>query len=73
MTCAGTLVSFWKVGSHTYRHEGAAAEVDRALRALFAGGFRQVLVRGGTDFTQTKHLDRWDDDPHFSAHGHPKL
>ena len=23
---------------------------------------RQILVRGDTDFTQTKHLDRWDDD-----------
>jgi hypothetical protein len=44
-------------------HEGAAAEVDRALGVCFAGGFRSALVRGDTDFTQTKHLDRWDDDP----------
>ncbi len=44
-------------------HEGAAAEVDRALQVCFQGGFRQVLVRGDTDFTQTKQLDRWDDDP----------
>jgi hypothetical protein len=44
-------------------HEGAAAEVDRAIRVCRQGGFRQVLVRGDTDFTQTKHLDRWDDDP----------
>jgi len=44
-------------------HEGAAAEVDRAIRVCLQGGFRQVLVRGDTDFTQTQHLDRWDDDP----------
>jgi hypothetical protein len=43
-------------------HEGAAAEIDRAIRVCRDGGFRQVLVRGDTDFTQTKHLDRWDDD-----------
>ena len=40
-------------------HEGAAAEVDRALRVCLDGGFRQVLLRGDTDFSQTKHLDRW--------------
>jgi hypothetical protein len=48
-------------------HEGAAAEVDRALAVCFRGGFRKVLLRGDTDFSQTEHLDRWDGDPrvHF--------
>jgi hypothetical protein len=40
-------------------HEGAAAEVDRAIRVCLDGGFRRVLLRGDTDFSQTKHLDRW--------------
>ncbi len=44
-------------------HEGAAAEVDRAVRVCFEGGFRRVLLRGDTDFSQTRHLDRWTDDP----------
>ena len=44
-------------------HEGAAAEVDRCLAVCFRGGFRQVLLRGDTDFSQTEHLDRWDADP----------
>jgi hypothetical protein len=44
-------------------HEGAAAEVDRALRVCFDGGFRSVLLRGDTDFSQTTHLDRWAADP----------
>jgi hypothetical protein len=44
-------------------HEGAAAEVDRALAVCFRGGFRKVLLRGDTDFSQTEHLDRWDSDP----------
>jgi Transposase DDE domain group 1 len=48
-------------------HEGAAAEVDRALRVCLDGGFARVLLRGDTDFSQTQHLDRWTDDPrvHF--------
>jgi Transposase DDE domain group 1 len=41
-------------------HEGAAAQVDRALDVCFRGGFRQVLLRGDTDFSQTEHLDRWN-------------
>jgi hypothetical protein len=43
--------------------EGAAAEVDRALDVCFRGGFRTALLRGDTKFSQTEHLDRWDDDP----------
>src|SRR6202162_704111 len=44
-------------------HEGAAAEVDRALRVCFAGGFRSALFLGDTDCSQTTHLDRWAADP----------
>jgi hypothetical protein len=43
-------------------HEGCPAEVDRALDVCLRGGFRCVLLRGDTDFTQTKHLDRWSAD-----------
>jgi Transposase DDE domain group 1 len=43
-------------------HEGAAREVDRALRVCLAAGFRRVLLRGDTDFSQTAHLDRWNAD-----------
>jgi hypothetical protein len=44
-------------------HEGAAAEIDRARAVCFAGGFRKVLLRGDTDFSQSEHLDRWNADP----------
>ncbi len=43
-------------------HEGAADALDRAVATCLRGGFRSVLLRGDTDFSQTKHLDRWDDD-----------
>lgn len=41
-------------------HEGAAARLDQAIALCRAGGFKGVLLRGDTDFTQTAHLDRWD-------------
>lgn len=44
-------------------HEGAADALDRAKACCFRGGYRKVLLRGDTDFSQTQHLDRWDDDP----------
>ncbi len=58
-------------------HEGAAAEVDRCLAVCFQGGFRRVLLRGDTDFSQTQHLDRWNADPRvrfiFGYNCHPSL
>ncbi|MEL6898409.1 MAG: transposase [Planctomycetota bacterium] len=33
-----------------------------AIKQCRRAGFRKVLLRGDTDFSQTKHLDRWDDD-----------
>jgi hypothetical protein len=57
--------------------EGAAAQVDRALAVCFRGGFRKVLLRGDTKFSQTEHLDRWDADPrvhfHFGYEAKPNL
>jgi Transposase DDE domain group 1 len=44
-------------------HEGAATMVDQATAVCFRGGFRRVLLRGDTKFSQSEHLDRWDDDP----------
>jgi Transposase DDE domain group 1 len=42
-------------------HELAAGFIDRAITLCRTAGFRSVLIRGDTDFTQTRHLDRWDD------------
>jgi hypothetical protein len=44
-------------------HEGAAAEFDRCIQVCLQGGFRRILLRGDTDFSQTAHLDRWNADP----------
>jgi hypothetical protein len=41
-------------------HEGAAAYLDRSIALCRTAGFRSILLRGDTDFSQTEHLDRWD-------------
>src|SRR4051794_37130623 len=41
-------------------HEHAEVYLDKAITLCRQGGFRKITVRGDTDFTQTKHLDRWD-------------
>jgi hypothetical protein len=40
-------------------HEGAADKLDEAIALCRAAGFRSILLRGDTDFSQTTHLDRW--------------
>jgi hypothetical protein len=41
-------------------HEHADVYLDKAIDLCRRGGFRKITVRGDTDFTQTKHLDRWE-------------
>ncbi|QVL29917.1 IS1380 family transposase [Telmatocola sphagniphila] len=41
-------------------HEGAAVELDRALLLCLQAGFRRIVFRGDTDFSQTTRLDGWD-------------
>jgi hypothetical protein len=43
-------------------HEQAAGYFDRAIALCRRAGFRRILLRGDTDFSQTEHLDRWDAD-----------
>jgi len=41
-------------------HEGAHDCFDKAIVLCREAGFKQILLRGDTDFSQTAHLDRWD-------------
>ncbi|HWB44402.1 MAG TPA: IS1380 family transposase [Hyphomicrobiaceae bacterium] len=43
-------------------HEGAAGRLDEAKEVCRAAGFRRIRLCGDTDFSQTKHLDRWHDE-----------
>ena len=42
--------------------EGAAERFDQARTLCRDAGFRRITFRGDTDFSQTRHLDRWDAD-----------
>jgi len=57
--------------------QSAAIYLDRAVDLCRAAGFREMLLRGDTDFSQTEHLDRWDDQPGvrfvFGIDAMPKL
>jgi hypothetical protein len=43
-------------------HEGATERFDQAIVLCRRAGFRHITLRGDTDFSQTGHLDRWDED-----------
>jgi hypothetical protein len=42
-------------------HEHAAEALDKMIELCRQAGFERVTLRGDTDFTQTAHLDRWDE------------
>jgi hypothetical protein len=39
--------------------EGAAARLDQAIELCVRANFRRILLRGDTDFSQTRYLDGW--------------
>ena len=47
--------------ANRHSHEGAAERFDQAITLCRRAGFRSILLRGDTDFSQTRHLDRWND------------
>jgi hypothetical protein len=43
-------------------HEQAAWYFDLSIELCRKAGFRAIRLRGDTDFTQSQHLDRWDEE-----------
>ena len=41
-------------------HDGAAFRFDQSIALCRQAGFKSILLRGDTDFTQTERLDGWD-------------
>jgi len=41
-------------------HENAAEYLDKAIAICRGAGFKSILLRGDTDFSQTAYLDGWD-------------
>jgi Transposase DDE domain group 1 len=42
--------------------EGSAFYYDRAIELCRKGGFKEILLRGDTDFSLTANFDRWHED-----------
>jgi len=49
-------------GGNRPSSEGAAERFDQGIALCRRAGFRSILLRGDTDFTQTHKLDEWDAD-----------
>jgi hypothetical protein len=58
----GEVLSIVNRSGNRPSHEGSPPEADRCMAVCFRGGFRRVMLRGDTDFSQTQHFDRWDAD-----------
>jgi hypothetical protein len=43
-------------------HEGAAEMFDKAIALCREAGYKEIMLRGDTDFCLTGHFDRWTDD-----------
>lgn len=50
-------------GANVGSQQGAADRIDQAVALVKRAGFKQVLLRGDTDFSQTQHLDHWNEQP----------
>jgi hypothetical protein len=44
-------------------HEGAAPQLDECIALCRGAGFQRIRLRGDTDFSQLRHLDRWHEQP----------
>jgi hypothetical protein len=47
-------------GGNRPSQERADVFLDKAIALCRRAGFRSILLRGDTQFSQTRHLDRWD-------------
>jgi hypothetical protein len=56
----GEPLSLVNRGGNRPSHEGSAERFDQAITLCREAGFRKILLRGDTDFSSTRHLDRWD-------------
>lgn len=48
-------------GGNRPSHEGAGEWMDKAFGLCRRAGFKKILARGDTDFSQTDRLDGWDE------------
>ena len=64
MTLANTreVLYLWNRPGNRPSHERAYMFFDRSIDVCRRAGFRKIRMRGDTDFSQSRHLDRWHND-----------
>ena len=64
VTLANTreVLYLWNRPGNRPSHERAYVFFDRSIDLCRRAGFRKILMRGDTDFSQSRHLDRWHND-----------
>ena len=64
VTLANTreLLYVWNRPGNRPSHERAYIFFDRSIDLCRRAGFRKILMKGDTDFSQSRHLDRWHHD-----------
>jgi len=64
VSLANTQEPLWILNRSGNRpsHENAAHLLTESIALVRRAGFKDVLLRGDTDFSQTEHLDGWDAD-----------
>jgi len=50
------------LGANRPSHEGAPCSFDRSIALCRKAGWKQIRLRGDTDYALTGHFDRWDED-----------
>lgn len=58
----GEVLSLENHAANRPSHEGVIPRFDQAIELCRRGGFRDILLRGDTDFSITTEFDRWNDD-----------
>lgn len=57
----GEVLSIVNRSGNRPSHEGAANEADRSIDLCRQAGFRRIVLRGDTAFSQSEKLDEWDE------------
>lgn len=58
----GEVLRLINRGGNSHSARGASVPADQAIELCKKAGFRQILLRGDTAFTQSSQLDRWDEE-----------
>ncbi|MCR9075145.1 MAG: IS1380 family transposase [bacterium] len=64
VSLANTQEPLWILnrGGNRPSHENAVHLLNESVKLARRAGFKDILLRGDTDFSQTEHLDAWDAD-----------